>query len=83
MSGRNNQYYSGTNSQGHHYCHRGDSTAPGGNYHYSNSDGSYYYQNANGSTYYASPNTGTAWYSPPSGGSSGSSDKSYSQSNNQ
>ncbi|ORY08098.1 hypothetical protein K493DRAFT_180166, partial [Basidiobolus meristosporus CBS 931.73] len=72
MSGRNNQYYSGTNSQGNHYCHRGESTAPGGNYHYSNTDGSYYYQNSNGSTYYGNPNTGEAHYSP-SGNNSDSS----------
>ncbi|KAF9352912.1 hypothetical protein BGX26_009304 [Mortierella sp. AD094] len=61
----NNHYYSGTNSQGNHYCNRGESTAPGGSYHYSNTNGSYYYQNSNGSTYYSNPNTGYKSYTPP------------------
>jgi hypothetical protein len=52
------QYGNGTNSAGNHYCTRGESTAQGGAYHYSNANGSYYYQNANSSNYYANPNTG-------------------------
>ena len=55
----------GHNSQGNHYCTRGDSTASGGAYHYSNTDGSYYYQNNNGSTYYNN-GAGNAVYTPPS-----------------
>ncbi|KAF9116093.1 hypothetical protein BGX27_004891 [Mortierella sp. AM989] len=55
---------SGTNGQGNHYCNRGDSTAPGGSYHYSNNNGSYYYQNSNGSTYYNNPSTGYVKYTP-------------------
>ncbi|KAG0209996.1 hypothetical protein BGX28_009775 [Mortierella sp. GBA30] len=61
----NNVRYSGNNSQGNHYCNRGDSAAPGGSYHYSNNNGSYYYQNSNGSTYYNNPNTGYVKYTPP------------------
>ena len=55
---------SGTNSQGNHYCTRGDSTASGGAYHYSNTNGSYYYQNNNGSTYY-NDGAGSAKYTAP------------------
>ena len=55
----------GHNSQGNHYCTRGDSTASGGAYHYSNNNGSYYYQNSNGSTYYNN-GQGQANYTPPS-----------------
>ncbi|KAG0306682.1 hypothetical protein BGZ97_000653 [Linnemannia gamsii] len=72
MSSKNNSYTiysSGHNSQGNHYCNRGDSTASGGSYHYSNTNGSYYYQNSNGSTYYSNPNTGYSKYTPPSGNS--------------
>ncbi|KAF9175283.1 hypothetical protein BGX20_006970 [Mortierella sp. AD010] len=65
----NNYYYSSTNSQGNHYCNRGESTAPGGSYHYSNTNGSYYYQNSNGSTYYCNPNTGYKSYTPSSSNS--------------
>ena len=54
----------GVNSQGNHYCTRGDSEASGGAYHYSNTDGSYYYQNSNGSTYYNS-GTGHSTYTAP------------------
>ncbi|KAF9087233.1 hypothetical protein BGX23_008283 [Mortierella sp. AD031] len=71
-SNNNNVQYSGHNSQGNHYCNRGDSAAPGGSYHYSNTNGSYYYQNSNGSTYYNNPNTGYAKYTPPSGNSGNS-----------
>ncbi|KAF9999051.1 hypothetical protein BGZ79_007326 [Entomortierella chlamydospora] len=69
----NNHYYSGTNSQGNHYCNRGESTAPGGSYHYSNTNGSYYYQNSNGSTYYSNPNTGYKSYTPSSSNSNSNS----------
>ena len=31
----------GHNSQGNHYCTRGESTASGGAYHYSNTNGSF------------------------------------------
>ena len=72
MPNPNNVQYSGTNSYGNHYCNRGESTASGGSYHYSNTNGSYYYQNSNGSTYYSNPNTGYAKYTPPSGGQSNS-----------
>jgi hypothetical protein len=54
----------GHNSQGNHWCTRGESTASGGAYHYSNTNGSYYYQNSNGSTYYNS-GKGQAVYTPP------------------
>ncbi|KAK3807961.1 MAG: hypothetical protein JOS17DRAFT_822577 [Linnemannia elongata] len=72
MSSNNNSYTihsTGNNSQGNHYCNRGESTASGGSYHYSNANGSYYYQNSNGSTYYSNPNTGYSKYTPPSGNS--------------
>ncbi|KAI8851257.1 calcium-activated chloride channel-domain-containing protein [Chytridium lagenaria] len=58
-------YPSGTNSQGNHFCARGEGSASGGSYHYSNSNGSYYYQNSNGSTYYKSAG-GEATYTRPS-----------------
>ncbi|KAI7823644.1 hypothetical protein BC939DRAFT_451570 [Gamsiella multidivaricata] len=69
---------SGTNSQGNHYCNRGESAAPGGSYHYSNTNGSYYYQNTSGSTYYNNPNTGYVKYTPPSQSSSNSGNSGYS-----
>ncbi|KAG0325705.1 hypothetical protein BG004_003153 [Podila humilis] len=76
MSNQGNGRSYGNNSQGNHWCTRGESAAPGGAYHYSNSNGSYYYQNSNGSTYYNSGN-GYAKYTAPSGSSSGSKGSSY------
>ncbi|GJJ76417.1 hypothetical protein EMPS_08776 [Entomortierella parvispora] len=72
--GSNNAHSYGNNSQGNHWCTRGSSTAPGGAYHYSNSDGSYYYQNSNGSTYYNSGN-GYSRYTPPAGNGGGKSSR--------
>jgi len=67
--GSSNTNTYGANSEGNHWCTRGSSTAPGGAYHYSNTNGSYYYQNPNGSTY---DNSGTGYssYTPPSGNGS-------------
>ncbi|BEI84999.1 hypothetical protein CcaverHIS002_0504000 [Cutaneotrichosporon cavernicola] len=57
--------YSGTNSQGNHYCNRQSDSGDRG-YHYSNTNGSYYYQNTNGSKYYNS-GSGYTQYTSPAG----------------
>ncbi|RIA88223.1 hypothetical protein C1645_775550 [Glomus cerebriforme] len=43
---------------------RGESSAPGGSYYYSNADGSYFYQNSDGSRYYNNGNGYSRYYPP-------------------